>query len=210
MHFTEVRQNVAKPFCLSVHAPLHYKWVHQGFVQTRLVFQFHRRKTKPTDATPPFTQVAQSNNQFSEMHFATRGPRKCLSASGLQGQIFLPLLDFRLTPEKGHWQTHRRDSDYMCPTTSVTRLPCSQLQLWWLASISPAPHWISPLNWIECQTSSQSWRKPLEAEASRHTSSSRFSGAHIHKVLKEMRDSCCQLGCTFLFYYLLTSSKVEC
>lgn len=108
-------------------------------------------------------------------------------ASGRQGQIFLPLLDFFLTPVKralADTQTRLwvHVPVHLCHSPALFSTPALLISVYLLCI---APIASLPLSsWLECQTSGQSWRKPLEAEASRHTSTSMFSEPHIHKSAK--------------------------
>lgn len=105
MHFSEVRKNVAEPFCLSVHTLLSIiNECTKVLFKHVLYFNFILEKLNW-----PMPHLA-----LHELHNLSISSQKCIlppvvrenasqtprPASGLQGQIFLPLLDFFLTPRK--------------------------------------------------------------------------------------------------------------
>lgn len=111
MHFVEVRQNVGKRYCLSEHT----------------LPSIMNECTKA--CSKPFCFCFLIPYKKGQHRNFAIGQQKCIlppgvrgnisqtarPASGLQGQIFRLLLDLVSTPGKGHWQTHRRDSEYMRP-----------------------------------------------------------------------------------------------
>lgn len=109
MHFSEVRQNVAEPFCLSVHTLLSIiNECTKVLFKHVLYFNFILEKLNwpmPHLALHELHNLSISSQKFIlppvVRENTSQTPRP---ASGLQwstiGQIFLPLLDFFLTPRK--------------------------------------------------------------------------------------------------------------
>lgn len=187
-HFNEFRQTAAMPYYWSVLPSIMNECTEVLF--NVVLFLFFNSVLEATPHLP-----------LRKSHCWTVNEQKCIlppgvrgnvsqtqrPANGLQGQIFLPLLDSVPTPGKRPLADTQAWLSTCAPSASVTPVPCSQLQLRWLASIFPPVP--SPLH-LHLSSLNANPRASQPAEASwswGFSSTSMLSEPRLCKVWTEMR-----------------------